>query len=170
MEYACRAEAVTARYYGETDELLRKYAWYLENSWERAWPVGSLKPNDYGLFDMHGNTWCWCQERKLPYPQVLGDQMINDEEDKLDLIISETRVLRGGGFFLQAPVVRSAQRSWCMPAVRFDRVGVRPARTIPLGRFTASLSAEGVSERAEPVRPPGDAHAEPPLPNDSDSR
>ena len=54
MEYATRAGAVTSRYYGETEELLPKYAWYEKNSKEQTWPVGSLKPNDLGLFDMHG--------------------------------------------------------------------------------------------------------------------
>jgi formylglycine-generating enzyme required for sulfatase activity len=43
-EYACRAGALTSRYYGETEELLVKYAWYLQNSEDRTWPVGSKKP------------------------------------------------------------------------------------------------------------------------------
>jgi formylglycine-generating enzyme required for sulfatase activity len=46
MEYATRAGALTARYYGETEELLSRYAWYEKNSQERTWPVGSKKPND----------------------------------------------------------------------------------------------------------------------------
>jgi hypothetical protein len=39
--YAIRAGAVTNRYYGETEELLEKYGWYLKNSKERSWPVGA---------------------------------------------------------------------------------------------------------------------------------
>ena len=62
MEYATRAGAVTSRYYGETEELLAKYAWYIKNSKEKTWPVGSLKPNDLGLFDVQGNVFTWCQE------------------------------------------------------------------------------------------------------------
>ena len=54
MEYATRAGAVTSRYYGETEELLPKYAWHVKNSQERTWPVGSFKPNDLGLFDVAG--------------------------------------------------------------------------------------------------------------------
>jgi formylglycine-generating enzyme required for sulfatase activity len=41
MEYACRAGAVTSRYYGETEELLVEYGWYWKNSKERTWPVRS---------------------------------------------------------------------------------------------------------------------------------
>src|SRR5207237_9923946 len=51
VEYATRAGAMTSRYFGETEELLPRYAGYAKNSQERAWPVGSLKPNDLGLFD-----------------------------------------------------------------------------------------------------------------------
>ena len=62
MEYAIRAGAVTSRYFGETEDLLPKYAWHRQNSNEQPWPVGSLKPNDFGLFDVHGNVSTWCQE------------------------------------------------------------------------------------------------------------
>ena len=72
MEYATRAGALTSRYYGETEDLLPKYAWYLKNSQERTWPVGSLKPNDLGLFDVQGNVFTWCQEKLKTYPR--GDE------------------------------------------------------------------------------------------------
>ena len=54
MEYATRAGAVTSRYFGETEELLAKYAWYTKNSKEQTWPVGSLKPNDLGFIRRAG--------------------------------------------------------------------------------------------------------------------
>jgi eukaryotic-like serine/threonine-protein kinase len=69
-EYCCRAGAVTARHYGRSEELLPKYAWYLRNAKDRSWPVGSLKPNDLGLFDMHGSAWCWCSDGYLLYESV----------------------------------------------------------------------------------------------------
>ena len=50
-EYACRAGAVTSRYYGRSVELLGKYAWYLQNSQGRAWPCGQLLPNE--LLKLH---------------------------------------------------------------------------------------------------------------------
>ena len=46
MEYATRAGALTSRYFGETEDLLAKYAWYFMNSRKRTWPVSGLKPNN----------------------------------------------------------------------------------------------------------------------------
>src|SRR5262249_4011997 len=50
-EYACRVGAVTSRYYGSSPELLGRYGWYAGNSELQTHPVGSLRPNDFGLFD-----------------------------------------------------------------------------------------------------------------------
>ena len=68
-EFACRAGTVTSRYYGLTDTLLDRYAWYEANGQNRTWPVGSLKPNDFGLFDMHGNAWDWCDDSYQALPK-----------------------------------------------------------------------------------------------------
>jgi serine/threonine protein kinase/formylglycine-generating enzyme required for sulfatase activity/HEPN domain-containing protein len=123
-EYACRAEAVTSRYYGETEILLSKYAWYTKVSLDSGiLPVGRLKPNDLGLFDMLGNIMEWCQERKTAYTP--GD----DVEDETDVKINENRIIRGGSFSSLAGLVRSAYRGWVHPKVRHLYVGFRPART-----------------------------------------
>jgi serine/threonine protein kinase/formylglycine-generating enzyme required for sulfatase activity len=127
MEYACRAGAVTSRYYGEAEELLEKYGWYLNNAKTKSWPVGRLKPNDFGLFDMHGNVWNWCQESFQPYRKNLGDVPVEDIEDIQS--IQSSRVLRGGAFGGPAALVRSAQRLGDAPALRNSNVGFRPART-----------------------------------------
>jgi formylglycine-generating enzyme required for sulfatase activity len=130
MEYACRAGAVTSRYYGETEELLAEYGWYLKNSKERTWPVGGKKPNDLGLFDMHGNVWNWCQERyQADYAISKGGEITEDKEDSLQIISTVSRVLRGGSFDFQASDVRSANRSLNVPANRDNSIGFRPART-----------------------------------------
>ena len=110
MEYATRAGALTSRYYGETEELLPKYAWYTKNSQEKTWPVGSLKPNDLGLFDMQGNVFTWCQERYESYPQGKGEETEEDKEDILSINTQNSRVLRGGSFLVQASI-----RPLCLP-------------------------------------------------------
>jgi formylglycine-generating enzyme required for sulfatase activity len=129
-EYACRAGAVTSRYYGETDELLGKYAWYLSNAAaDRSWPVGLLKPNDIGLFDMHGNVWTWCQEKYRSYAVGKDGTPIEDNEDSLVVNDKEIRPLRGGAYTNPGFLVRSATRHRILPATPNGAVGLRPART-----------------------------------------
>jgi formylglycine-generating enzyme required for sulfatase activity len=108
-EYACRAGAVTSRPYGTADALLGNYAWYVNNSTGRARPVGTKKPNDFGMFDMLGNAWEWCQ----------------------DAFDSGRRVLRGGGFLSQASELESASRMGFHPHLSLVLAGLRVARTCP---------------------------------------
>src|SRR5262249_55789667 len=89
-EVACRAGTVTSRHYGQSEELLRYYGWYLQNSGDRTWPVGSKKPNDWGLFEMHGNVWNWCQEKA---PQGKEGEPYDDREGVLSINSEESRVL-----------------------------------------------------------------------------
>jgi formylglycine-generating enzyme required for sulfatase activity len=129
-EYATRAGAVTSGYYGETDELLPNYAWYNKSSKAKSQPVGSLKPNDLGLFDMQGNVFIWCQESFKPYPSVRGDLAAMDREDALVVSSTAGRVLRGGSFDAQASYVRSASRINNVPGFRAFDFGFRPVRTL----------------------------------------
>ncbi len=135
-EYACRAGATTSRYYGDSDELLGKYGWYSKNSAGKNWPVGSLKPNDLGLFDMHGNVWAWCHDA---WSSDLGPAG-NPTDDKADgSVVSDKirRVLRGGGFGDTAEYLRSANRAGLQPGMRSNLMGIRPARTLPPGLLTS---------------------------------
>jgi formylglycine-generating enzyme required for sulfatase activity/tRNA A-37 threonylcarbamoyl transferase component Bud32 len=129
MEYATRAGALTSRYYGETDELLAKHAWYNKNSQERTWPVGNLKPNDLGLFDMQGNVFTWCQDSYKPYPAGKGEEAAEDQEDGLVVNSTVSRVLRGGSVIRVGALVRSARRLSEPPTNRSYTVGFRLART-----------------------------------------
>jgi eukaryotic-like serine/threonine-protein kinase len=130
MEYATRAGTICSRYYGEAESLLPKYAWYTKNSKERIWPAGKLKPNDFGLFDAHGNVWTWCQEASKDYPPANNTTITEDVEDDLEIVPTHSRVLRGGSFYNQASNLRSAYRDDDMPTYRINRVGFRVARTI----------------------------------------
>ena len=144
MEYATRAGAFTSRYYGETEELLPKYGWCFKNSQIRTWPVGSLKPNDLGLFDAQGNVYVWCLDRYKDYPAGKGDEAAEDKEDPSVVTATDSRVLRGGSFVNQASEVRSAYCFNYEQSNRRSDFGFRPARTLQLGSFTASPpTAEG---------------------------
>jgi formylglycine-generating enzyme required for sulfatase activity len=128
MQYATRAGAKTSRFFGETEDLLSKYAWHVSNSKNHSWPVGSLKPNDFGLFDVHGNVFTWCQERTKSYPT--GDECTEDTEDILPIEKTKERVMRGGSFYNPASIVRSAYRTNHVPIFRFFNFGFRLARTL----------------------------------------
>jgi formylglycine-generating enzyme required for sulfatase activity len=130
-EYACRAGAITSRYYGSSEELLGKYGWYERNSQVRTHPVGSLKPNDFGLFDMHGNIWQWCQERALASRPWGGQPAPSeDREDTEQVAELHGRVLRGGAFYDHPAFLRCAARLSNRPYMIDDYFGMRVGRTI----------------------------------------
>jgi len=130
-ELSCRSQTATSRHYGQTDELLGHYAWYNKTSQDRTWPVGSLKPNETGLFDMQGNVFEWCQEHYVSYGGGLGS-VSEDREDKNALDDTVRRSMRGGSFGYQTSVVRTAYRSDYLPTDRFGYCGFRPSRTYDL--------------------------------------
>jgi formylglycine-generating enzyme required for sulfatase activity len=119
---------VTSRYFGETEELLGHYCWYTKNSLDRFMlEAGSLKPNDYGLFDMQGNAVQWCENKALLYKPGADKE---DSDDNKSVVDKNSRVLRGGSFYFQASNARSASRGNPEPGYRNYDVGFRPARTI----------------------------------------
>jgi len=144
-EFAARAGSTTSRFYGSSDELLKEYAWYSRNPPRRkeapidpgdpqhTWPVGQLKPNDFGLFDVHGNVWEWTQDRmQETFPPVMDDS----EDSVLTVTDTQCRSRRGGAFPYGAEFQRAANRDTlgACPAVRRDNVGFRIARTITTPR------------------------------------
>ena len=130
MEYATRAGASTSRYYGETEELLPKYAWFNGNPQVKPQPGGSLKPNDLGLFDVQGYLFTWCQESFREYPAVNGDEAAVDQDNGGAVTPTVYRVLRGGSIIDQASIVRSAYRGNYVPTIQNLNIGFRLARTI----------------------------------------
>ncbi|MHC4878282.1 MAG: SUMF1/EgtB/PvdO family nonheme iron enzyme, partial [Planctomycetota bacterium] len=135
-EYACRAGTATARCYGQTEALLAKYAWYTENAQDRfTLPVGSLKPNDFGLFDVHGNIDEWCQDQFQPgYPARNDGVPTPDVEDLSPVVDDFKRLLRGGSFGARRLYVRSANRYKNFPQENSYFYGFRPVRTLAAKR------------------------------------
>jgi serine/threonine protein kinase len=121
-EFACRAGAQTPWSFGEADEaLVGKYAWWMGNAHadgERSFfRVGLLKPNDWGLFDMHGNVGELCQDSALPQK----GSFLNDMECGV----------RGGSFLSPYRSVASNSRTATGRKVRSRGTGFRLARTLP---------------------------------------
>ncbi len=129
-EYACRSGAATSRYYGSSVDLLGRYARYWQTSQGRAWPCGSLPPNDLGLSDMLGNEWEWCLDRYLPY-RARGTPFVDTQLPLLSIYGYSLGVLRGGAFVEHAADVRSAERIPVPPEHRYAIYGFRLSRTYP---------------------------------------
>jgi formylglycine-generating enzyme required for sulfatase activity len=125
-EYACRAGTQTAFCYA--DDLDSSMANFdgnypygngsKEKYRERTMSVGSFQPNAWGLYDMHGNVWEWCQDWYGPYGT---DDAVDPRGSNLGLV----RVLRGGGWYVSAWRCRSANRDYGNPDYAHIHFGFR---------------------------------------------
>ncbi len=131
-EYACRAGTTTPYNNGQTntgcgeDANLNPLAWYYYNSNNQTHPVGMKQPNNWNLYDMHGNLkeWCWDYfdfqyYSESPPVDPLGPEFVENEY----------RSLRGGGWNCGAGDCRSADRDYRTPNVRNPSIGFRIVRS-----------------------------------------
>jgi formylglycine-generating enzyme required for sulfatase activity len=114
-EYAARA-GTTGAYAGDLDAM----AWYDDNSGGKTHAVGGKSPNAWGLYDMHGNVWEWCQDWKGDYPS-------GSVTDPTGPSSGSFRVDRGGCWRSFARYCRSAGRPWSDPGYRLNALGFRLA-------------------------------------------
>ena len=110
-EYACRAGTTTEYSFGNDEPQLGDYAWFGDNSNYTTHVVGQKKPNPWGLYDMHGNVYEWCQDWCNGYP---GDSVVDPDGPPT----GSDRVLRGGSWVSPARLCRSSCRSEDVPTAR----------------------------------------------------
>jgi formylglycine-generating enzyme required for sulfatase activity len=124
-EYACRAGTQTRYYFGDDAAKLGDYGWYDENSGSKTHPVGQKKPNDWGLYDMSGNVWEWCED---PYHDSYANKPENIKNNGNTIWSSSDaslRVLRGGSWDFDSRDCRSAFRYWYLAGSRYGSFGFR---------------------------------------------
>lgn len=106
-QYACKAGSKSFQY-SDIDEI----AWHKVNSEGRVHNAGEKKPNNWGLYDMLGNTWEWCWD------------LYNQETH------ASYRIFRGGSFAVEARICGSTTRRKSFPEFAIDDLGFRLARSI----------------------------------------
>ena len=114
-EYACRAGGASAYSFGADPADLAEYAWFWDSSDAQYRPVGTRKPNAWGLYDMHGNVWEWTLDRHAPYPA--GDGPLENPWARAERLYP--RVARGGSWMddpaaLRCGARRASDESWKM--------------------------------------------------------
>ena len=153
-EYACRAGSTTRFSFGDDDAVLHKHGNYADRSctapyqgkkdeahsdgFDRTAPVGSFKPNAFGLYDMHGNVGELCGDWYGSYASASARDPAGPDS-------GSDRVLRGGGWHVGPAVSRSASRSWRPPDYRYGDFGFRVVVQDPPG-------SQPVLQRDEPTK------------------
>ncbi len=137
-EFACRGGSTTAFSNGpitvtgcDGDPVLDLIGWYCGNSGPDPNTVGQLSPNAWGIYDMHGNLWEWCNDQYGENYYLNGDDANLDPVGPTDEILPTTHfVLRSGGIQNGASACRSACRANSWPDTSFYSWGFRVARSV----------------------------------------
>ena len=117
-EFACRAGTSTNYYSGDTEADLNRVGWYRGNAFNTTHPVGQKEPNAFGLYDMHGNVFQWCQDSYyIDYYQESESENPHGPTERT------CRVLRGGSF--EPFACRSAYRYRERSGYRSYNIGLR---------------------------------------------
>jgi formylglycine-generating enzyme required for sulfatase activity len=121
-EYACRGGTTTEYYWGDSDDsaIVSNYAWYRINCDSSTHPAGGKLPNNYGLYDMNGNVFEWCNDWSEE-EYYLNSPLENPEGP----VTGSYRAMRGGSWGSSASSCRSAIRRSGFPGSRSVHCGFR---------------------------------------------
>ncbi|PIE69307.1 MAG: hypothetical protein CSA21_02530 [Deltaproteobacteria bacterium] len=141
-EYAARGGTTTERFWGSSSDDACEYGNVADKTAKRQWsgwtihncddgyavsaPVGSFRPNGYGLYDMLGNVWEWCQDW---YDSDYYS--LSPRHNPVGPSSGSSRVNRGGGFYNRPGYVRAANRFWDSPGSTGYDLGFRLALSVP---------------------------------------
>jgi len=120
-EFAARAGTTTQWSFGDTDANIDNYAWTNRNAEDMTREAGRLRPNAWGLHDMHGNAWEWVWD----WNEARATDPVTDP---WGAAAGDSRVVRSGGWFNAPEHARSAIRYGSLPGNRYDSLGFRVVR------------------------------------------
>jgi formylglycine-generating enzyme required for sulfatase activity len=138
-EYACRANTSTQMRFsfGDRVQEFPSYGWFRANSEERSHAVGQKRPNQFGLYDMHGNLWEWCWDWS-----VTSFYTRSPTADPVGPAQSSDRMRRGGSWGNDPRECRSAHRLGLPPNIADWTLGFRVALG-PSGRWGPKAGSAG---------------------------
>jgi len=121
-EYSCRAGTSSSYHFGNSRSGLGSYAWFRKNSEGRSHPVKTKKPNAFGLFDICGNLWEWCEDswhEEYSRGPTDGSAWVDPAPS--------ARIARGASWESQGAYCRSSNRAKFRPGLNDSSLGFRPA-------------------------------------------
>ncbi|QEH39283.1 Serine/threonine-protein kinase PknB (plasmid) [Aquisphaera giovannonii] len=147
-EFLCRAGTVTSRPFGDSLDLMDRYARTWRTSKELNGPAARLLPNEFGLFDMLGGLWEWCQDGPPGpygavgdgyhpgYPRTADGRPAPDHEAPMPTARDDWRIVRGGTYLGSLAQVRSGFRDVLPAGSTWNNSGFRVVRTLGRGGAT----------------------------------